>query len=111
MEPFGALEKTKNGELGLGNNNNQNIPKQVMENVEQIAVGNHHTIVLTNEGEVYTWGQNTKGQLGTGNTVNSNIPQKIEIPIEVQELVPIVKEKVVKVIANKNVSYALTNKR
>ncbi len=106
---FGANTK---GELGLGDNVSKNTPNQVEKLkdivVEQISTGNGHTIALTKDGKVYTWGLNTNGQLGNGTTKNSNIPQEITIPI-VQESKAIVQEKIVKVVANKNTSYAITS--
>jgi len=36
----------------------------------QIACGSHHTIILTETGSVYGFGQNTHGQLGLGDTTN-----------------------------------------
>ena len=36
----------------------------------QIACGQSHTVALTSEGDVYTWGSNRHGQLGTGRTTN-----------------------------------------
>ena len=103
--------KNTNGELGLGDNIDKNVPQEVGllkdKIVEQIAVGNNHAIALTKDGEIYTWGLNTNGQLGQGNTKNSNIPQKVEIP-ESTALVQVVKDIPVKIIANNNVSYAIT---
>ena len=32
----------------------------------QVACGNSHTLALTSEGQVYSWGNNSDGQLGTG---------------------------------------------
>ncbi|MGH0132131.1 UNVERIFIED_CONTAM: hypothetical protein FKN15_049992 [Acipenser sinensis] len=32
----------------------------------QIACGNHHSLVLSRDGQLFTWGQNTNGQLGLG---------------------------------------------
>ncbi|XP_042351684.1 probable E3 ubiquitin-protein ligase HERC3 isoform X2 [Plectropomus leopardus] len=32
--------------------------------VSQVACGNQHSIALTKDGQVYTWGQNSRGQLG-----------------------------------------------
>ena len=36
----------------------------------QVACGYAHTLVLTDEGQVYAWGANSYGQLGTGNKSN-----------------------------------------
>ncbi|XP_058884086.1 probable E3 ubiquitin-protein ligase HERC4 isoform X2 [Acipenser ruthenus] len=32
----------------------------------QIACGNHHSLALSRDGQLFTWGQNTNGQLGLG---------------------------------------------
>ena len=34
----------------------------------QIVCGYAHTLALSDEGELYSWGANSYGQLGTGNT-------------------------------------------
>lgn len=99
-----------NGELGLGDNTYRNSPEQVeiLENivVEQISVGTSHIIALTQDGKVYTWGLNSNGQLGLGTTKNNNIPQQVNMP-KSTEVVQVIKDTIVKVIANKNTSYAI----
>lgn len=37
--------------------------------VIQIACGQKHTVALTNNGEVYSWGSNNEGQLGFGQNI------------------------------------------
>ncbi len=99
-----------NGELGVGEQRVTNIPKWVElneEKIEQISVGNSHVIALTEEGKVYTWGLNDKGQLGNGSNVKSNTPVAIAIP-KATELVKVINDTVIKIIANKNTSYAIT---
>ncbi|KAM8750883.1 putative E3 ubiquitin-protein ligase HERC3 isoform 2-T2 [Acanthopagrus schlegelii] len=34
--------------------------------VQQVACGSQHSVVLTKDGQVYTWGQDSRGQLGLG---------------------------------------------
>ncbi|MCX7985067.1 MAG: T9SS type A sorting domain-containing protein, partial [Bacteroidetes bacterium] len=46
--------------------------------VVQIATGNEHSMVLTSDGKIITWGKNDSGQLGIGTKDNSLLP--IEIP-------------------------------
>ena len=43
----------------------------------QIASGYAHSLALTDEGLLYTWGANTYGQLGTGNKSNQLSPVQI----------------------------------
>ena len=43
----------------------------------QIATGENFTIILKENGTVWTFGNNAYGQLGDGTTENSGIPQKI----------------------------------
>uniref|UniRef100_A0A8C8A5J7 Regulator of chromosome condensation (RCC1) and BTB (POZ) domain containing protein 2 n=1 Tax=Oryzias sinensis TaxID=183150 RepID=A0A8C8A5J7_9TELE len=70
-----------NGQLGLGNNGNQQTPCRIAAlqgvNVVQVACGYAHTLALTDEGFVYAWGANSYGQLGTGNKSNQALPTLI----------------------------------
>lgn len=43
----------------------------------QVACGYAHTLVLTDEGQVYVWGANSYGQLGTGNKSNQSYPTPV----------------------------------
>ena len=129
-----------NGELGIGNNQNKNLPTKVSvtkdveveakdektgetlidettgkavmttekeeQTVKQISVGDNHVVALTTNGEIFTWGLNTNGQLGNGSNASKNTPVKIDIEVD-DELQP-VKEKFIKVVANKNTTYAIT---
>ncbi len=67
------------GQLGTGNNTNSNVPVEVGnllsgKTITQVAAGGSHSIVLTSNGTVYTWGSNHYGQLGNGNNTDSNVP-------------------------------------
>ncbi|XP_060729053.1 probable E3 ubiquitin-protein ligase HERC4 [Tachysurus vachellii] len=42
------------------------------ETVIQVACGNHHFMALTNDGKLFTWGQNSSGQLGLGRDESSS---------------------------------------
>jgi len=70
------------GQLGLGNILNKNTPTQVKgllegKEVKSIKVGNYHSIALTADGEIFSWGSNIRGQLGTGDTIHKNSPVKV----------------------------------
>ena len=43
--------------------------------VKQIACGSGHTVVLTGEGEVYTWGRGDDGRLGHGDNGWKYVPR------------------------------------
>lgn len=47
--------------------------------VTQIACGLHHTVVLTQNGEVFTFGSNQHGQLGTGDLLNRTGPIQVKL--------------------------------
>ena len=57
-------------------------------------------MALTSDGKVYTWGLNDKGQLGKKIEISTAVPAQVILP----------KGKIVKVIANNNVTYAITNR-
>uniref|UniRef100_A0AAR2LBV3 BTB domain-containing protein n=1 Tax=Pygocentrus nattereri TaxID=42514 RepID=A0AAR2LBV3_PYGNA len=75
-----------NGQLGLGNNGNQQTPCRIAAlqgvNIVQVACGYAHTLALTDEGFVYAWGANSYGQLGTGNKSNQALPTLINMDKE-----------------------------
>ena len=63
ITPTGDLYSWGNGsagQLGHGNKDNLNRPKLIDKSLfgkkaHHVACGNEHTVVLTTEGEVYTW--------------------------------------------------------
>lgn len=70
-----------NGQLGIGNNMNQESPIRVIglgsAVVVKVACGYAHTLALTDEGVLYAWGANMHGQLATGNKTNTCTPVAI----------------------------------
>jgi alpha-tubulin suppressor-like RCC1 family protein len=68
-----------NGQLGIGNNNNQNTLTSITNNSgkvpKSIYCGNSHTIVLMTDGSIYSFGLNVSGQLGLSNNNNQNTLQ------------------------------------
>lgn len=58
--------------LGHGSDEHVRWPKQVAElkdkRIVEIACGSLHCVAVTDESEVYTWGDNDEGQLGDGTT-------------------------------------------
>ena len=74
-----AWGRGEDGQLGLGDTNDQNEPTYVDAlrgvSVQQIACGSGHTVVLTTEGGVYTWGRGDDGRLGHGDTGWKYVPK------------------------------------
>lgn len=71
------------GSLGNETTNNSSIPICISDiignplneiKIVDIAAGGSHSIVLDNNGRVWTWGGNYSGQLGDGTKNDSNIP-------------------------------------
>ena len=58
----------EDGQLGLGDTADQDEPTYVDAlrgvGVKEIACGSGHTVVLSTDGEVYTWGRGDDGRLG-----------------------------------------------
>ena len=77
------------GQLGIGGNNQKNIPVQIgSENDwKQVSIGgateliNDHqgayVLAIKNDGSLWAWGNNSHGQLGTGNKLNSATPIRV----------------------------------
>ena len=72
--------QNNNGELGLGNTTEYSEPQQITdikEKITDVKAGYYHSIALTENGEVYTWGYNGNGQLGNGTREDSLVPIKV----------------------------------
>jgi alpha-tubulin suppressor-like RCC1 family protein len=48
--------------------------------LQAMASGWNHTLALSKDGSVYSWGKNEEGQLGTGDYDQCSVPQKIPLP-------------------------------
>ncbi|CAM9534821.1 unnamed protein product [Heterosigma akashiwo] len=72
----------EDGQLGLGDTNDQDAPAAVDalrgKDVRQVACGSGHTVVLTEEGAVYTWGRGDDGRLGHGDNGWKYVPRLVE---------------------------------
>ncbi|ETE72892.1 RCC1 and BTB domain-containing protein 2, partial [Ophiophagus hannah] len=69
-------------QLGNGTTSHSYIPCQISTNlvnkkVIEVACGSHHSMVLTADGAVYSWGYNNSGQIGSGSTANQPIPRRV----------------------------------
>ncbi|KAM9333946.1 RCC1 and BTB domain-containing protein 1 isoform 3-T3 [Symphorus nematophorus] len=69
-------------QLGNGNTNQGLSPVLVTSNlqnkkVREVACGSHHSMALTQDGEVFAWGYNNCGQVGSGSTANQPYPRKV----------------------------------
>lgn len=97
----------KNGCLGLGTNfdgNNKtqvDAPEEIKElrNVTDIQMGTEHVVALTNIGEVYCWGNNTKGQLGVTTEEIVWKPTKVDT---------LASEQIMQIAVVKNSTFALS---
>ena len=91
----------KYGQLGIRNIENQSTPQPIEDlndtKVVQISCGSYHSMALTSEGELFSWGHNTFAQLGD-RTYNSR-----EVPTQV-----LINEKVASISSGINHSLALT---
>uniref|UniRef100_A0A8D0CL40 Regulator of chromosome condensation (RCC1) and BTB (POZ) domain containing protein 1 n=1 Tax=Scleropages formosus TaxID=113540 RepID=A0A8D0CL40_SCLFO len=81
-------------QLGNGTTNQGVSPILVSANllnkkVMDVACGSHHSMALTNEGEVFAWGYNNCGQVGSGSTANQPTPRKVSICLQNKAVVSI----------------------
>jgi len=73
-----------NGYCQLGNGStNQGLTPTLIQNsltgrkVVAVACGSHHSMCLTADGDIFSWGQNNCGQIGSGTTTNQSTPRKV----------------------------------
>lgn len=72
----------KNGRLGHGDEKIRAqatcVEQLVSERAVSITAGYHNNLVLTERGEVWSWGWGAHGQLGVGDTKDRDVPTVIE---------------------------------
>ncbi|PNT68828.1 hypothetical protein BRADI_3g45740v3 [Brachypodium distachyon] len=72
----------KFGQVGVADNVDHCSPVQVIfpdeQKVAQVACGWRHTLALTENKNVFSWGRGTSGQLGHGEIIDRNTPKMID---------------------------------
>lgn len=76
------MGNNSHGQLGLNNKDDQikpvNITKELINTkILQISCGAYHSLILTDDGGLYSMGCNEKGQLGNGTVLDSTAPLNI----------------------------------
>eukprot|EP00299_Pterocystis_sp_00344_P015996 c8002_g1_i4.p1 GENE.c8002_g1_i4~~c8002_g1_i4.p1 ORF type:complete len:245 (+),score=48.93 c8002_g1_i4:636-1370(+) len=96
------------GQLGLGNTSPNTqigvIPSLARENMVMAAAGAHHTLLLTENGEVFSFGCNLNGELGLGSTTTESY---VTIPNLVSSLLGV---RIVKIACGAHHSVAVSDK-
>lgn len=65
------MGKNQEGQLGLGEGVTQALRPMILNlnvNVVDVSCGGFHSLLLTDQGQVYSFGSNSQGQLGLGFT-------------------------------------------
>lgn len=73
-----------NGQLGNGSASDQSLPVEVIDTgvlanktIVAVSAGGHHSLALSSDGKVYSWGSNGYGQLGNG--ANTSLTSPVEV--------------------------------
>ena len=67
---------------GYDNRSVSTTPVKIMENIVCSSIEGSHSAVITEDGELYTWGDNDSGLLGNGTTTDSDTPIKVRDNVE-----------------------------
>ena len=67
------------GQLGVGDMEQMLVPTLITGQLQgktavYVAAGDHHTLCITGDGSLFSWGRNLFGQLGVGDTENRHVP-------------------------------------
>ena len=55
----------------------QDEPMKVNPKIRSMSCGSNHSMVITEEGDLFTWGMGSDGVLGHGTFVDSYLPTKV----------------------------------
>ncbi|KAF3449091.1 hypothetical protein FNV43_RR09815 [Rhamnella rubrinervis] len=75
------------GQLGTGVDQAETLPRLLdspsLENkhAKMVSCGARHSVIVTEEGQLFSWGWNKYGQLGLGDSVDRNIPSQVSINV------------------------------
>ncbi|XP_068340725.1 ultraviolet-B receptor UVR8-like isoform X2 [Pyrus communis] len=73
------------GQLGTGADEGETLPKILdspglgSKHTKVASCGARHSVILTEDGQLFSWGWNKYGQLGLGDSVDRNIPSQVSI--------------------------------
>lgn len=106
------------GQLGIGHNHYVYSPLKLelsdRVKISKVACGGDHTLALTEENVLYTWGLNVFGQLGLGDYLARKTPIKVRLishgDNSQQESILLKHEEIVDISAGAQHSMILTNK-
>ena len=81
--------KIKPGLGGDVDNATQPRLMESLENVVEVACGYYHSAVVTDEGQLYTFGEADGGKLGLADDyANTNTPRHVDMSEKVNDLLP-----------------------
>jgi len=70
------------GKLGHGDSQNQLLPKKIealaAQRVVTVSAGGAHSLALTADGALWSWGHGSRGRLGHGDQQMQLLPKKVE---------------------------------
>lgn len=78
-----SFGSNNHGQLGLGDEEDRYLPTQIRtlryQNIANggLSAGSEHSIALTREGGVFTWGSSRCGQLGHGTNSVESVPRRV----------------------------------
>ena len=72
LNEYGQVGKGRNGEYIWSP-----VKLHALVDVVDIAAGSYHSVAITSDGTVLTWGRNSHGELGNGSKENSSTPTEV----------------------------------
>ncbi|XP_070800313.1 X-linked retinitis pigmentosa GTPase regulator isoform X2 [Pituophis catenifer annectens] len=72
------------GQLGLGGTEERSTFHLVsyftsQHKIKQLAAGSYTSAALTEDGQLFMWGDNSEGQIGLGNEANACVPHQVDV--------------------------------
>ena len=63
-------------------------PMEQINDFKFIAASEQNSFILTDSGELYSWGRNNRGELGIGHTIDITTPTKITLENKIKQIAP-----------------------